>query len=602
MKRLLGALGLLLAFAVPALPASWTDYQIIEWQPAAPAELATLKRIGVTAGMVLDPKDAGPLKQAGLRYYVENIATDFYSAYHRWSPTESIGARFAALQKRYAADPADLSVFNRDPSLSDPVWLHRIEDRLIRVVHAAAPDHPLYYNLGDETGIAELAAPWDFDLSPVALAAFRVWLQTEYRSLSALNHEWGTNYTNWNEASPELTRQAIEQSSENYARWSDFKTWMDKAFADSLRAGTDAVHEADPSALAAIEGAQVPGWGGYDYLRLAHVVDVMEIYPTYENLAILRSQNPAIITLTTSFRADSQRLHMIWQAWLEGCRGLVLWNANHRIAAPDGTLRPDGEAYAPVFAALRGPLGQAVLNATPIHNEVAVLYSPASFRIHWLLEQKPDSTTWITRSLDDDDRGNAQREALAAAGKTLAHLGISPIYIGPAQLARGELHGARVLILPGTIALSDADIQAIRTFAAAGGQVLTDAEPGLFDQHGKRRADAPLARLFASARAAILPLNDRAAMRAELGQAAVKPEFSLSVSDATTYAFTTGRGTILAVQRDFSADARRERLAVTLPRPFTVTDLRTGMILGRVSTVPLTLDPVTPAVLLLTSP
>jgi hypothetical protein len=601
-KRLLAALSLFFAFTTPALPAAWPDYQIIEWQPGTPAELATLKRIGVTAGMVFSPKDAGPLKQAGLRYYVENIATDFYSAYHRWSPTQRIGARFAALQKRYAADPADLSVFNRDPSLSDPLWLHRIEDRLIRVVHAAAPDHPLYYNLGDETGIAELTAPWDFDLSPVALAAFHGWLRTQYHSLAALNSEWGTSYTSWNEAIPELTQQAINQTSNNYARWSDFKAWMDTAFADSLRAGTDAVHKADPSALAAIEGGQVPGWGGYDYLRLAHVVDVMELYPADENLAILRSQNPAIITLTTSFRADPQRLHMIWQAWLEGCRGLVLWNGNHRIVAPDGTLRPDGQAYAPVFAALRGPLGQAVLNATPIHDKVAVLYSPASFRIHWLLEQKPDPTAWITRSLSEDDHGNAQREALAAAGNTLAHLGLSPTYIGPAQLAHGDLHGARVLILPGTIALSNADIRAIRVFAAAGGHVLTDAEPGLFDQHGRRRAEAPLAHLFTSARAAILPLNDRTAMRTALRAAGVKPEFRLSGSDATIYAFTTGRATIIAVQRDFSTDAEREHLTVTLPHPFLVTDLRTGATLGRLGTVPLTLDPVTPAVLRLTAP
>jgi hypothetical protein len=68
------------------------------------------------------------------------------------------------------------------------------------------------------------------------------------------------------------------------------------------------------------------------------------------------------------------------------------------------------------------------VNATPIHDKVAVLYSPASFRIHWLLEQKPDPTAWITRSLDDDDRGNAltsggepgRNDCLADRGKPCA--------------------------------------------------------------------------------------------------------------------------------------------------------------------------------------
>ena len=64
------------------------DYQIIEWQPRNPAQLATLKRIGVTAAAVIADRDGtgtplavqtAPLRQAGLRWYIENIATDFYA-------------------------------------------------------------------------------------------------------------------------------------------------------------------------------------------------------------------------------------------------------------------------------------------------------------------------------------------------------------------------------------------------------------------------------------------------------------------------------------------------------------------------------------------
>ena len=39
---------------------------------------------------------------------------------------------------------------------------------------AAAPYPPLFYNLGDESGIADNGSYWDFDLSPVSLAAMRV--------------------------------------------------------------------------------------------------------------------------------------------------------------------------------------------------------------------------------------------------------------------------------------------------------------------------------------------------------------------------------------------------------------------------------------------
>src|SRR5260370_10935646 len=100
----------------------------------------------------------------------------------------------------------------------------------------------------------------------------REWLGSQYGSLAALNAEWGTTFARWRDVMPETTRQAMQRVDGNFAAWADFKAWMDEAFARALRVGTDAVHEADPSALAAIEGAQMPGWGGYDYTLLANAV------------------------------------------------------------------------------------------------------------------------------------------------------------------------------------------------------------------------------------------------------------------------------------------------------------------------------------------
>ena len=63
-------------------------------------------------------------------------------------------------------DPADPAAFIRDPSLSDPLWLNRIEARLAAHVHAEAAGDPLFYDLGDETGIADLAAAVGFRFLP----------------------------------------------------------------------------------------------------------------------------------------------------------------------------------------------------------------------------------------------------------------------------------------------------------------------------------------------------------------------------------------------------------------------------------------------------
>jgi len=312
---------------------AWPDYQIIEWQPRNAAQLVTLKRIGVTAATVIADRDGtgtllavqtAPLLRAGLRWYVENIATDFYAQYHRWTPGKPVNWRFVDLQRRYRTNPDDLAALVRDPSLSDPVWQARIDARLTAIVRQEARFHPLYYSLGDETGIADLSAFWDFDLSPESLAGMRGWLRQQYGTLDALNTEWGTHFAAWNDVRPETTIQAMHRTDGNFAAWADFKAWMDVAFATALRRGTDAVHAADLTALAAIEGAQMPGWGGYDYTLLAHAVDLMEIYDTGENLPILRSLNPHLIALGTSFAAQPQDVYWIWRELLRGTRGLIL--------------------------------------------------------------------------------------------------------------------------------------------------------------------------------------------------------------------------------------------------------------------------------------
>src|SRR5438045_4180260 len=71
----------------------WWDYQIIMWQDHTAVQNAALKALGVTAGMVIadrSGRDPGavaaqiaPLRDGGLPWFVENIATDFYSPYHR---------------------------------------------------------------------------------------------------------------------------------------------------------------------------------------------------------------------------------------------------------------------------------------------------------------------------------------------------------------------------------------------------------------------------------------------------------------------------------------------------------------------------------------
>jgi hypothetical protein len=81
------------------------------------AAYATLQRLGVTAGAVMSNHHAEPdkyvtsqislLLHSNLRWYLENIATDFYSAYDKWTEGLPVNWWFRDVKRGYWADPMD---------------------------------------------------------------------------------------------------------------------------------------------------------------------------------------------------------------------------------------------------------------------------------------------------------------------------------------------------------------------------------------------------------------------------------------------------------------------------------------------------------------
>ncbi len=496
-----------IASASAAQAPPWRLFTAILWHSDLPGPaLATLPRLGITAGRIFGLRGnvatavlrqrAAALSRAGLEVMVENIATDFYAAYHRWQPGVAVNQAFAAVQQRYRVNPADPMVWQRRPSLNDAVVFQRIRQRL--AAHAAAlRGHPaLYLCLGDETGIADLSAAWDFDETPDALGDWRRWLRRRYGRLQDLNRLWRTHYQRWSAVRPTRTDQALDGSG-SLAAWMVFKAWMDVDFAASIQRGSAAIHRADPRARAGIEGVQLPGWGGYDYAWLAPAADVMEL-PTGYPMALARAFNPNLVMLTTSAGADLTEALRLWRFLLLGGRGVILWDPQGDVVRRDGVPGPRGLAYARILRDLRGELGTRLLASHPVHDPIAVVYSQSSFRLRWLLDRRAErklGQDWTQRSNDRDLADSAWRDSISRVADRLTHLGINPTWLDETALTPARLATQRAVILPQTLALDAHAIIALRGFAAAGGLLLADAEPGLYDMLGRPRSVAPLAGL-----------------------------------------------------------------------------------------------------------
>ena len=589
----------------------WDDYQLIMWQERSAVQTAGLVRLGFTGAKLrgtggrVDEAGAEVLRGAGLLPYIENIATDFYAPYHRYAPDKPVTWLFDAARQRRAEAPGDRGVFAREPGLSDPAWLAVVAARLRRVVQQEAADRPLFYNLGDETGIADLSANWDFDLSPTSLAAMRVWLRGEYGTLDALNRQWGTQFAAWGDVVPELTDATLARTDGNHSGWADFKAFMDVAFAAALRAGTDAVHEADPAALAAIEGAQVPGWGGYDYGRLAGAVDVMEIYDSGNALDLAHAFNPALIPLRTSFGTGPRETHDAWRNLLRGGRGTIVWDEANDTVAADGSPAPRGAALAKLTADIRA-VAPAIIASRAVRSPVAVLYSQASFRTRWLLDQAPRGAAWSDRDAERELDDNAWRAARRQAADRLRQLGLPPRWLSTQMVEAGALarDDLRVLMLPHAIALSDREVSAIRAFAARGGLVLADTEPGVFDGHSRRRGTAPLAGI-ASMKQVVRPDAEPASasgLAAFANLLGVTPPVTVTGPDGLLAAgvdihlFQNGAVTLVALQamRPFEAPGT---VTVRLRGPAMLRNMRQPGPAQDGNAAAITLDPIEPTIL-----
>ncbi|MCX6624438.1 MAG: beta-galactosidase, partial [Acidobacteria bacterium] len=436
-----------------AMPdASWWDYHIMMWQHHSPQHFAQLKSVGINGGQYSGRSKVLPefLLENDLRWYSENIATDFYAEYHRFRADRPVHYSFAQAKALYKNDPSSLEPFKRHPSFSDPAWLDKIHDRLQDAARANSPYRPFFYDLGDESGIADLTAFWDFDYSDHSLTAMREWLKQRYGTLANLNGQWGSKFDDWNLVIPDTTNAAMARQDDNYSSWADMKEWMDIAFASALKMGNDAIRAVDPQAYVGIAGGQMPGWGGYDYWRITRALTLIEPYDIGNNIEIIRSLNPQMAVITTSFAHGAWEKHRVWYELLHGNRGLILWDDKREFISREGSLGERAAETRPYYSEIRSGLGALLINSRREADPIAIHYSQASMRTEWMLAKKPQGAAWVERNSSSERKDSQFLRLRESWCRLIEDQSLQYNFVAYAQVEDGELarRGYRVLVLP----------------------------------------------------------------------------------------------------------------------------------------------------------
>jgi len=324
------------------------------------------------------------------------------------------------------------------------------------------------------------------------LDAFRCWLRGVYGDASAFHDEWGPGAGPLESAYPlplAAARTYFDQT-QSYAPWVDHRLYALEKYAILMTVTRDALVANDPLARIGSSGVSAGSLhSGIDPWLRAASVDVEGHYGGHigdSYVPILHASNAHSVLWTGYGDPAPLARYRVFAALGVGASGIGLFKED-TLLNPDLTL---GAAARDMLAALlpvRRGLGELFAASEPYPHGVFVLHSSESSAV-LAIAGYDQLGEWIGSESKPSQKplGTAAREHIYGL---LRAVGVSERAISPAAVERGELfdHGARVLILPMAAALSKACCDGIEEWVAAGGVVIADVLPGVYDEHGRLR-------------------------------------------------------------------------------------------------------------------
>ncbi len=505
------------------------DYEVVLWGSLGSNAKAweAMRQCGINGVAHKNPHLGDPIHHFNLHFYHEELVSNGMLEFRAFQHNQ--WARFMEARKKAPVNYAGiLPTIQRNPCLNDPKFVEKWKQRIKSKVLTSAPMIPMGYSLGDEISISSGNSPIDFCHHPLTLMAFRDWLKKRYADLAKLNEQWGTAYKTWEEVRPltvdetkahnnpkyvplwqrkepnwlrELRPDEMpEPGGENYSSLSDHRSFMDTVWCGTLEAMRDYTKTLTPNLLAGSVGLQAPGaFGGYDYWKMYHTQDWMEMYSGFDNLSMTRSWDKRRIPqMKTGFGAGRAGGYALWDRLMEGDDGVIIWwfkttwdPKKNRATTKSASARKN-------FIEYRRGLAKLIKDLPMREDAVGIYYSQRSIHVTWMWDSEIDATTWPRRFGSYEGGHSTGLNAFSSFGRALNDNGYMPHYVSYQQVAEGGLKklGTKVLVLPKIFSMSKAEAEQVRTFVKEGGVVIADNATATFDGHGKRLKAGQLDKLF----------------------------------------------------------------------------------------------------------
>jgi hypothetical protein len=335
------------------------------------------------------------------------------------------------------------------------------------------------YALDDEASWGHFVHPTMWQVTDDK-SAYPRWLHEIYGDRAPNREKW----VSYSDILPHLSTWSVADfdASPLMDQW----TFNDATWCNFLGDLVTYANSIDPATPVGIVGGQAPSpFGGYDYARLMRKIQFIEAYNLGSSQAIVRSFNPhnAIPAVTTHFHQNVD--DTVWQSWYylaHGNRGFIGWVEKWF----DGkTPKPFHDQIGPTLKEVE-KLSPLLTGATWQHDGIALYYSHPSIQLGWILDAQAHRKTWINRN--NDHRLGSAPNVRHAWENMLRDQDLQYNFISYVDvIQKGIPAEYKVVILPATLCLSDAEAARLREFVNNGGTLIADYMPGLWDQHGVGR-------------------------------------------------------------------------------------------------------------------
>ncbi|MEA3401130.1 MAG: beta-galactosidase [Armatimonadota bacterium] len=380
----------------------------------------------------------------------------------------------------------------RTPCLHDDEMWAEEEPKIRESVRSKRKFSPVLLGLGDEMSIGRDEACF----SEHTRAAFREWLRDRYAGLDELNAFWDTAFATWEDVEPWRLEQA-KQRPENIAPWLEFRKFMAHTFVGAVeRMQRWAQEEAGDTHIGGVNPWD-EGWTTCTVMsKLFPVLEYGQIYPRSHDVARSFFRDPRLIGTWSGYSRPQRQIER--EGWLLPAYGgtFMGWYGVGRELGYEtltGTLNLGERAQwiSGVNHELTSGVGKLLIETEAMQEPVAILHSWPS-RCAYIAALSAEEHTPADAL---DQRWDQCEETFV---RMLRDLAVPYTFVDEDQVAAGYLQERDVdcLIAPRAWALSEATLEKIRQFMAAGYAVICDSRIGIYDERGRRREAPPVGTRF----------------------------------------------------------------------------------------------------------